>query len=77
LFERLLFHFSSRTNSKQLLPRAEKPHSLTAVKIVSITCTRLLTVGMHHIAIAVMSHPYTVCTRGSCQAVSPMAWEWG
>ena len=26
-FERLLFHFSSRTDSKQLLPRAGKPHS--------------------------------------------------
>jgi len=27
IFERLLFHFSSRTYSKQLLPRAGKPHS--------------------------------------------------
>ena len=27
LSERLLFHFSSRTDSKQLLPRAGKPHS--------------------------------------------------
>ena len=39
LFERLLFHFSSRTDDKQSLPRAGKPQSW---KIVGITCTRLL-----------------------------------
>jgi len=37
LFERLLFHFSSRTDSKQLLPQAGKPHSHSWKN--SITCT--------------------------------------
>ena len=56
LFEQLLFHFSSRTDSKQLLPRAGKHHSHSWKN-----CKYHVhqTVGMH-IAIAVTSHPYTV-----------------
>ena len=45
---------------------------LTAGKIVSITCTRLFE---WDIAIAVMLHPYTIWTHGSCQAISPTVWE--
>ena len=49
---------------------------LTAGKIISITCTRLLECNFNeNIAIAVTLHPYTVWTCGSCQAVSPTAWE--
>jgi len=44
LFEWLLLHFSSRTDSKQLLPQAGKPYSHNW-KIVSITCTNLILTG--------------------------------
>ena len=44
---------------------------LTAGKIISITCTSLSEWNI------VTLHLYTVRTRGSCQAVSPMAWERG
>ena len=63
-------NFCFTTCSKQLLLWAGKP------------CSHSLKIHVHSllewdIAIAVTLHPYTVWTRGSCQAVSPTVWEQG